>query len=125
MRPASTTVKKLKELKGDKTFRDFAREMGYSDNALGMISDVINERPKSISLEKENELRLKMGLSPITESGRLAHKRKYERPYVTELQEQRKEDLGVSWAQVIDWGLNALEGSKKEAESKKAIWVPI
>lgn len=114
-RPAPTTINSLARRKGERSYREVAEELGYDLSAIGFLNDLLKKRITP-SLEKENELRGRLELPPITESGYLVRKRKIERPYVTVSQTERKEELGVDWNTVIMCGLLTLEKMKRDSE---------
>lgn len=82
---------------------------------IGFLNDLLRKK-LTPSLEKENDLRQLLGLKPVTENGYPVKSRKIERPYVTQAQTDRKNDLGVDWNTVIMCGLLDLEKMKRKAE---------
>lgn len=107
-RPARSTLNSLAERKGEGSYRELAESLGYDASAIGFLNDLLKKKVTP-SLEKENDLRQRLGLWPVTESGYPVRKRKIERPYVTQAQTERKEALGVSWDAIIESGLGHLE----------------
>jgi hypothetical protein len=107
-RPAKSTFNSLTERKGEGSYRELAESLGYDANAIGFLNDLLKKKVTP-SLEKENDLRQRLGLWPITESGYPVRKRKIERPYVTQEQTERREAMGITWEDVIQSGLSHWE----------------
>lgn len=57
----------------------------------------------------ENEVRVALGMKPLTRYGNVSYSRKLIRPIATAVQERRRQTLGATWQRVIEMGLAALE----------------
>ncbi len=131
-----------------------SRDLGYPLSQIAMLSDVLAGKPGKLSVEKENDLRYRLGLPPVISvqarpcpsclaGGRaVIHAdaldcqgepvgavvivrpwegvhirstpaRKPGKPVWTKDQRERKERLGLTWRQIIEAGLTALEDSAR------------
>src|SRR4051812_26125060 len=102
--PMDSTVRALRAVKGKLTYGALCQKLGYAPSAMGMLSDVVHARTHKISLERENELRVRLGLPEVTEKGYKRRKDERVRPTASEEQEGRRQKLGVEWPEVIEMG---------------------
>lgn len=112
MRPAMSTVRALERMRNDgRTLREIVSDLGYHEGWIATISDILNNKNGCISLERENDLRKRMGLREVSNSGRLRGIDNRVRPSASREQDARRGKLGATWNDVIECGLAFLEGN--------------
>lgn len=88
-------------------WRALAIELGISN--YGLLNDISQNREGKVSIEAENQVRLTLGLKPLTKSGNHVYKPRWVvRPMVSHEQERRRVVIGASWKEVIEAGLRVL-----------------